>query len=263
MDRPDLGAAARLVARHRLPGLRDGREVRFERGLRSHDGGVRTRGAEHRLRLLVGGLPIARSDALLGERGTQLNSLGLRALDHEEFRRQFPVRVRADRGERRALSLSVGRPSTGDEVVTLLERTRKERGGPPLLFFVDGGSNYSALEVVSWCEINMVILLRSEPRTAQHNSREERGRRELKEDAELGKKSVLEPLPCKRWTVLGGRLEIVDGGEGGEEDANPSLRLPSWCRRTQRAMAALNELRTRPSRGGMTASALDAALPPG
>jgi len=80
-----------------------------------------------------------------------------------------------------------------------------------------------------------VILLRSEPRTAQHNSREERGRRELKEDAELGKKSVLEPLPCKRWTVLGGHLEIVDGGEGGEEDANPRLRLPSWCRRTQRS----------------------------
>lgn len=162
-----------------------------------------------------------------------------------------------------ALSISVGRPSTGAEVVTLLERTSKERGGPPLLLFVDGGSNYAALEVVNWCKVNMVILLRSEPRTPQHNAWVERGHRELKEDAELGKGCVLEPLPCKRWTAIGGHLEIVDWAEGGESVLNPDSERTDWCERTKRAMVALNELRTRPSRGGMTAAALDAALPRG
>ena len=162
-----------------------------------------------------------------------------------------------------ALSISVGRPSTGAEVVTLLERTSKERGGPPLLLFVDGGSNYAALEVVNWCRVNMVILLRSEPRTPQHNAWVERGHRELKEDAELGKGCVLEPLPCKRWTTIGGHLEIADWAEGGESVLNPDSERTDWCERTKRAMVALNELRTRPSRGGMTAAALDAALPRG
>lgn len=162
-----------------------------------------------------------------------------------------------------AMSVSVGRPSTGAEVVTLLERTSAERGGPPLLLFVDGGSNYATPEVVNWCKVNMVILVRSEPRTPQHNPWVERGHRELKEDAGLGKGCVLEPLPCERWTVIGGHLEIVDSAGDGAGVSTAGLRLPSWCRRMQRALVALNELRTRASRGGMTASALDAALPRG
>ncbi len=162
-----------------------------------------------------------------------------------------------------ALSVSAGRPSTGAEVVTLLERTSNERGGPPLLLFVDGGSNYASHEVLDWCAVNKVVRLRSQPRTPQQNPWVERGHRELKEDAQLGKGCVLEPLPCKRWTVIGGRLEIVDWAVDGACGPSPDFRLPSWCRRTARAMVALNELRARPSRGGMTAADLDAALPRG
>jgi transposase InsO family protein len=175
-----------------------------------------------------------------------------------------------------ALSLSAGRPSTGKEVVRLLEHTAQERGGEPLVLAIDGGSNYRSEEVRQWADEHKVVLLKSEPRVPQHNAWVERGHRELKEDAELGRGCVLEALPCARWTVIGGHRELVDGWSGATEgsdlarEAGADTRkvacegeLPGWCKRLKRSMVVLNEHRARSSRGGFTAYALDAVLPRG
>ena len=175
-----------------------------------------------------------------------------------------------------ALTLSVGRASSGEEIEELLDRTSEERGGPPLVLAVDCGSNYASGEVAVWAEKNGVMIMQSLPRVPQHNSWVENGHGEIKDDAELGKGAVLEPLPCARWTLIGGRRDIVDGWYGEQEvpetsaqecaaGLHTSLRraLPSWCRRLARSVQVLNERRARSSRGGWTAAALDAALPRG
>lgn len=175
-----------------------------------------------------------------------------------------------------ALSLSVGRPSTGVEVVALLERTSAERGGPPLVLTVDCGSNYASWEVRDWADQHHVVILQSLPRVPEHNAWVERGHRELKEDAELGKGTVLEPLPCRRWTLIGGHQDIVEGWHRSTEAHDPAREagadagkvvsrseLPRWCQRLARSVQVLNECRARSSRGGWTASALDAVLPRG
>jgi hypothetical protein len=175
-----------------------------------------------------------------------------------------------------ALSVSVGRPSTGADVVALLDRTSAARGGPPLVLCVDCGSNYASSEVRHWVDQHRVVLLQSLPRVPEHNAWVERGHRELKEDAELGKGTVLEPLPCRRWTTIEGHQDVVEGWheptegldharEAGAKTRKVNSRgeLPRWCRRLARSMRVLNECRARSSRGGWTASALDAVLPRG
>ncbi len=175
-----------------------------------------------------------------------------------------------------ALSVSVGRPSSGAEVVELLGCTTKERGGPPLVLAVDGGSNYACAEVACWAATNAVVILKSLPHTPEHNAWVERGHRELKEDAELGKGTHLEPLPCSRWTMVWGGGERMDGLRVTKQESSSTSKthlgeakdarggdLPRWCRRLARSVHALNERRARPSRGGWTARALDAVLPRG
>jgi transposase InsO family protein len=175
-----------------------------------------------------------------------------------------------------ALSVSVGRPSTGPEVVALLERTSVARGGAPLVLAVDCGSSYAAHEVVEWAERRGVVILQSLPRVPEHNACAERGHRELKEDTDLGKGRRLEPLPGARWTLVDGLPGVLEGmpetseGPDHASEAGPEERrevstgpLPRWCRRIERSVQVLNESRARPSRGGWTARALDAALPRG
>lgn len=175
-----------------------------------------------------------------------------------------------------ALSVSVGRPSSGAEVVALLERTAEERGGAPLALAVDCGSNYASGEVGAWAVANTVVVLQSLPRVPQHNAWVERGHRELKEDSELGKGTVLEAMPCRRWTIVEGQQDVVEGWYASTEasDLDPEAGasgnkavsrsdLPRWCQRLAHSVTVLNKCRPRASRGGWTARELDAALPRG
>jgi hypothetical protein len=168
---------------------------------------------------------------------------------------EVQAEVLRDAASTSALSVSVGRPSKGTEVVALLERTSVERGGPPLVLSVDGGASYASQEVCNWAGRSGVVILKSLPHVPEHNAFAERGHRDLKQDAELGKGVRLERLPCRRWTRLASGADAVDAWHGPD--------WPRWCRRLAHVVHVQNELRARPSRGGWTASELDAALPRG
>ena len=110
----------------------------------------------------------------------------------------------------RTIGLTIGKSATAKEVVALLERTAKERGGPPLVLLSDNGGPYRSGEVGEWCERNKVIHLFSLPYTPQHNAASEHGMRELKEDASLGKGVLLHDIAETRATLQRSR-DRIDG----------------------------------------------------
>jgi len=92
----------------------------------------------------------------------------------------------------------------------MLERACAHRGGPPLVYCTDNGSQYTCGEVARWLAEHQVVHLRNVPHTPKHNPWVERGHRELKEEAALGKGVELESAGQAARALVRAR-ERIDG----------------------------------------------------
>lgn len=161
------------------------------------------------------------------------------------------------------LHVSVGAPSRDEDVVALLEAIRRERGVLPLVLSTDGG--YVGGELSRYLVEHKVLHLVNVPRTPEHNSWIERTIQDVKGESELGKGRMLEALPERRVTLVGGVLEQSQGcvcvaEPGAACEIGAREELPCWCRRLVRGVRRLNEGRLRASRGWRTAAQLDSLL---
>jgi len=105
--------------------------------------------------------------------------------------REVQAEVVREVASTRSIGISAGPAASAREVIQLLERTMRERGGAPLVLMTDNGGAYIAHKLRKWCKHHRVLLLYSLPRTPQHNAASEHGMRELKEDAALGKGTLV------------------------------------------------------------------------
>lgn len=132
-----------------------------------------------------------------------------------------------DRGPLKTVGIATGNPTNGKDVITLLESLKATRG-LPLVFGTDNGPPFKCEDLESYLERNMVIHLKSLPRTPQHNGSAEVNMGELKRCAQLG--AAVIASPCAAHTCL------------------------------VRAALTLNENRIRISKGLKTAAELDEAM---
>ena len=116
---------------------------------------------------------------------------------------------------RRKIGLSVGPPSSGADVVRLLESTAQARGAWPFVLKMDNGGENRAQELEELLAHHQVIVLWNLPRTPQHNSRAEHAIGELKLAAGLDGKSreraqrVLEQDEHGNVSVLPTRVALL------------------------------------------------------
>jgi len=127
--------------------------------------------------------------------------------------------------------VGVGPPSSGEDVVAMLEWLRRLRGGLPLVLISDNGAAYRSRCVRLYLRRHRVTHIFNEPYTPQHNPWGERAHAELKAETGLGK---------------GVRLE-------GPEEARARIAP---------ALERLNEERPRLSRGWRTPAEAYRATPP-
>lgn len=110
----------------------------------------------------------------------------------------------------RTIGIAVGRQSTGEDVVAILERVARERGSYPLVLLTDNGGAYISDALAQWCRDHQVLHLYSMPRTPQHNAPSEHGMLELKGDAMLGKGTLVLDIEEARATLCASR-DRIDG----------------------------------------------------
>jgi transposase InsO family protein len=174
--------------------------------------------AKNRIRVEV----LAR-DVIWGQDGTHVGRCNAHAVESQVIR---------DRGSGSFVGVGTGRMADHQTVIELLKKSALARGGLPWVLARDNGSMYAHEAVSRYLEEQKVIVLRSLPRTPQHNGATERAIRELKEAAELGK-----------------GVRIHDPREVALSVERMALRL--------------NANRIRPSKGFKTADELDDTLPAG
>ena len=150
-------------------------------------------------------------DAIWSMDATHLGRLSVGAAVQAEVIREL--------ASTRTIGLSVGLPATGEDVVMLLEQTRRERGAAPLVLQTDNGGAYVSAEVEAWCEQHGVLHLYSLPRTPQHNGSVEHGMCPLKSNAGLGKGTRLESVDEARAKLVGSRDRL---------DAHRLRRTRNW-----------------------------------
>ena len=92
-----------------------------------------------------------------------------------------------DRGSLSIIGLHTGRSADHRDVVELIEATALTRDSYPLVYGRDNGSIYHHPDVLAHLAEHQVIVLRSLPRTPQHNGATECSIGELKATAQLGK----------------------------------------------------------------------------
>ena len=157
--------------------------------------------------------------------------------------------VARDVGTARNLSIWIGPPARGSELVAMLRRTAAERGSWPIVWVSDNGSCNVETELEAVLRENRVLHLRNLPRTPQHNAWIERGFREIKEETGLGKGAVLAGSPSSLTDL---REWIAATGQE---------RAPRWCRNLARAWHTLDSVHVRTSRADRSAAQLDTILP--
>jgi len=133
-------------------------------------------------------------------------------LGRDEAERDVQGEIVRDVASTRSIGIAVGPPATGADVVRLLERTKRERGGAPLVLLSDNGPQYRSSVVAKWCLDNLVLHLYSLPHTPQHNAASEHGMRELKEDAALGKGTLVLDIDEAR-ALLERSRDRIDGNK--------------------------------------------------
>jgi hypothetical protein len=175
----------------------------------------RARLLRHRVKVEV----LAR-DVIWGQDGTHVGRAQGKAVESQVLR---------DRGSLSVVGIQTGWTATHEDVLDLLKSTAEIRHGYPLVLARDNGSIYGHEAVLSHLHAYEVVVLRSLPRTPEHNGATERAIGELKYTAELGK-----------------------GCHATIEIARAKM---------QKASTTLNKNRLRPSKELKTADQLDETLP--
>ena len=125
-------------------------------------------------------------DVIWGQDGAHVG----RVLDEEARDGQddgIESQVLRDRGSLSVIGLRTGEAADHGDVIELLEQTAQQRLNYPLVYCRDNGSIYNHEEVLQHLADRQVIVLRSLPRTPEHNGATECSIGELKDVAELGK----------------------------------------------------------------------------
>jgi transposase InsO family protein len=123
---------------------------------------------------------VLKRDVIWGQDGTHVG----RGVDEDQAIESQVVR---DRGSLTIIGLHTDEAANHEDVIKLLESTASERSGYPLVFSRDNGSIYQHEAVLTHLEKQQVIVLRSLPRTPEHNGATELSIRELKAVAGVGK----------------------------------------------------------------------------
>lgn len=123
-------------------------------------------------------------------------------LGRDEDGRGVQAEVVREVASTRTLHVSVGPCATGEEVVGVLERVVRERGGAPLVLQVDNGGAYRSQAVGKWCWSRGVAVLRNRPRTPQHNGAVEHGMHELKWSSGLGRGAHVKSVRVARTAIV-------------------------------------------------------------
>ena len=123
-----------------------------------------------------------------------------------------------DRATTRTVIASAGPPSSGDDIVTLLDRAQAERGCLPFVLQTDGGGPNRSTIVESYLADHQVIHLLSRPHTPTDNPVAEAKNRELKEEAGIAagarwhdSREAAQHLAPALWRIDNGRLRAQRG----------------------------------------------------
>ena len=108
---------------------------------------------------------------------------------------EIRMQVGRDAASRKSVALAVAAPATGTGkgTVALLVEAKRVRGGLPLVFGSDNGSENVNRDVAEFLEREHVIHLKNLPRTPQHNARAERAIGELRAESGLRANEVVPP----------------------------------------------------------------------
>ena len=136
-------------------------------------------------------------------------------------------------------SLSVGPQANATEILAMLEKCKKEHG-LPLVWATDNGSAYKDEVVENFLKQEQIVHLLSRPRLPQDNAPAEKGIRELKEVAGLGKGVKLTSL-MEAAGKLAYSWEILDqcrlrGTKGYRTAQELEDQLPSWRGKVERGV---------------------------
>ena len=122
----------------------------------------------------------------------------------------------------RTLLISVGPAATAEDLVRALEHLRLARGGLPLVLCIDNGPAMKSELLALYLRFHGVVALRNVPYVSQHNAATERGHRELKEAAGLGRGTVL----CCRGEAALAMAEAVVIVDATRPVATRGMRTP-------------------------------------
>jgi len=137
-------------------------------------------------------------------------SLDATHLGRDERHREVQGEILREVASTRSIGITVGPAATAEEIIALLERAVRERGGAPLVLITDNAGAYIAQVLADWCRDHRVLHLFSLPYTPQHNAASEHGMRELKEDAVLGKGTLVHDVDMTRARLEESR-DRIDG----------------------------------------------------
>ena len=142
-----------------------------------------------------------------------------------------------DRATLGYVEVAVGSPAKAEEVLRILEK-QKQRKELPLVWATDNGSPYRDHRVEDFLKQEKIVHLLSRPRLPQDNAAAEKGIRELKEDAGLGKGVKLSSLE-EAAQKLAVSCVVLDyhrprGSKGYRTAAELRKYLPSWHEKVQR-----------------------------
>ena len=126
--------------------------------------------------------------ALLGDVLWALDETHLGRLEDEDAVLGLVVREVAST---KTLVVSVGAAASAEDLVRALEALRVQRGALPLVISMDNGPAMKSELVALYLAFHGVVVLRNLPYVSQHNACVERGHRDLKELAGLGRGVVL------------------------------------------------------------------------
>jgi len=134
-------------------------------------------------------------------------------------------------------SLSVGPQANAAEILAMLEKCKKEHG-LPLVWATDNGSAYKDVLVQNFLQQEQIVHLLSRPRLPQDNAAAEKGMRELKEVAGLGKGVKLTSVE-EAAGKLAYSWEILDqyrlrGTKGYRTARELEDQLPAWTEKVER-----------------------------
>ena len=162
-----------------------------------------------------------------------------------------------DRATLGYVGVAVGPTARAEEILLMLEE-QKLGQGLPLVWATDNGSPYKDHRVEDFLKREKIVHLLSRPRLPQDNAAAEKGIRELKEDAGLGKGVKLSNLEeaarklASSWEILDRRR--LRGSKGYRTAEELEAQLPSWDEKVEREVfyAQACEAKEKAVKGGGT-----------